>query len=231
VAALLLASTPALAQPPSEERKESKEPKPKSKIVWFDAEAGIETANLNTFTENFDAFSVGFLPRAGTGPAFGAAAGLRFVFLTLGVRGRVASFTDDAPSHTVHGWTMSSIDGELGFRAPLGRTEPYLTLASGYTTLGGFGSAVSGLSSGLSANGFDARVGLGFDYFLSRWISIGAAGSAEILALTRPGVPVREVAALPQTQTLDVAAVRFLEANGSTYGTALALTGGVKASF
>ena len=204
---------------------------PKSNLVWLDAEAGIESASLDTFTEDFNAFSVGFLPRSGVGPSVGVGAGVRLLFVTLGVRGRVASFEDTSPAHDVHGWTMSSLDGEIGFRAPLGRVEPYITLAAGYTTLGGLGSAVRGLSSGIDVNGFDTRVGLGFDYYLSRHVSLGATGTAELLALTRPGVPVREIAAIPQTQTLDVAAVRFLEANGSTYGTALALNGGVKVSF
>jgi hypothetical protein len=49
--------------------------------------------------------------------------------------------------------------------------------------------------------------------------------------LTRPGVPVRDITSIPQTRTLDEGAARFLEANGSSYGTALALTGGIKAHF
>ena len=209
----------------------SEEPDPKSKIVWLEAEGGVENVNLNTFTENFQAFSVGFLPRSGTGPAVGAAAGLRLVFVTLGVRGRAASFQDTDPSHNVHGWSMSSVDGELGFRIPLRRVEPYVTLAGGYTTLGGLNDAISGLSQGLDVNGFNGRLGFGVDYFLSKYISLGADFTGEVLVLTRPGIPVREMAAIPSTQGLDQAAVRFLEANGASYGSALALTGGLKAHF
>jgi hypothetical protein len=226
----------ALAQPPPQpkpapEESEKSQIDPKSRLVWIDAEAGFASANLSTFTENFDQFSVGFLPRSGIGPSFGAGAGIRIVFFTLGVRGRVASFTDTDPSHDVHGWTMASLDGEVGFRAPLGRVEPWMTLGAGYTTLGGFGEAVRGLSSGLNVNGFNTRLGIGFDYFLGKNVSVGASGSGEVLALTRPGVPVREIAAIPETQTLGVAAQRFLEANGSTYGLALTLNGGLKVSF
>ncbi len=231
IAARAEAQPPPQQQQPKPEETEKTEPDPKARLVWLDAEAGIASTNLDTFTENFHAFSVGFLPRSGVGPSFGAGAGVRLVFVTLGLRGRVASFTDSDPTHDVHGWTMASLDGELGFRAPLGRLEPYMTLAAGYTTLGGLGDAVHGLSSGIDVNGFDTRVAIGFDYFLGKNVSLGLNGSAELLALTRPGVPVREIAAIPQTQTLDDGAIRFLEANGSTYGTALTLNGGLKVSF
>jgi hypothetical protein len=208
-----------------------KEPDGKSKLVWLDAEGGVAHVNLHTFNADFQRFSVGFLPQSGTGPAGGAAVGLRFVFLTIGVRGRVASFHDSEPTRAVRDWTMSSLDGEVGMRVPLKRAEPYLTLAAGYTTFGGFGAAIDGVGRGMNVNGFNARLGFGFDYFVARSVSVGALGSAEILMLTRPGVPVREVAALPASQTADVAVIRALEARGSTYGTAFLLTGGVKVHF
>lgn len=214
---------PAKAQPAPDT-----EPDPKSKIVWFDVEAGVSSVNLNTFTTNFDQFSVGFIPQSGIGPSIGGAAGFRLVFLTLGARGRAARFSGSGP---VQEWSMASIDAEVGVRVPLHRLEPHLTLASGYTTFGGFGDALQGVQQGLRVNGINARLGLGVDYFLSRYVSVGGLASGELLMLTRPGVPVKEVAALPTSQTLDAAAIRFLEAQGSSYGTALALTGGLKAHF
>lgn len=223
-AAVLGGSSAAFA----EEEEKKNEPDPTSQLLWLDAEAGVENASLNTFTEDFDKFSLGFLPRNGVGPMGGAALGVRLVFVTLGVRGRVASFTDTEPSHSVHEWSMASIDGEVGLRIPLHRLEPYLTFAGGYTTLGGIGDAIDGLQSGLNANGFDVRTGFGLDYYVSKHVSIGALGTFELLGLTRPGVPARDVAALPQSQTVGTAAMRFIEANGSSYGTALALTGGLK---
>lgn len=214
-----------------EERPKTSEPDPKSKLVWLDAEGGLSSTNLQTFSANFDQFAVGFLPQSGTGPMGGAAVGVRFVFLTLGLRGRVASYQDDNPSRNVDSWTMSSINGEVGLRAPLSRFEPYMTIGGGYTTFGGFGSAIDGVSRGIYVNGANARLALGFDYFVSRFISVGAAGTGELLMLTRPGVPVREVAALPGSKTADDAVVRSLMANGSTYGMALAMTGGLKLHF
>jgi hypothetical protein len=213
------------------EKERENEPQPMKKLLWLEAEGGVETTTLNTFTENFNAFSVGFLPRTGTGPAGGGAVGVRFVFLTLGARARVASFQENDPSRNVKGWNMASFDGELGFRVPLRRLEPYLTLAAGYTTLGGFRDAVAGVSQGLNVNGFNTRLGFGVDYFVSKYISIGGALTGELLILTRPGIPVRDITSIPQTRTLDQAAVRVLEADGSSYGSALALTAGAKAHF
>ena len=213
------------------EEAKSSEPAPKSKLLWLDAEGGVSSANLQTFSADFDRFAVGFLPQSGTGPMGGAAVGVRFVFLTLGVRGRVASYQDDNPSRNVDSWTMSSLNGEIGLRAPLSRFEPYLTIGGGYTTFGGFGSAIDGAERGINVNGANARLALGFDYFVSRFVSVGAAGTGEVLMLTRPGVPVREVAKLPGSRTADDAVVRSLMANGSTYGGALAMTGGLKLHF
>jgi hypothetical protein len=216
---------------PSKEQAESSEPNPKSKLVWLDAEGGLSSTNLHTFSADFDRFAVGFLPQSGVGPMGGAAVGLRFVFLTVGVRGRVASYQDDDPSRNVRSWTMSSLNGEVGLRAPLSRFEPFMTVGAGYTTFGGFGSAIDGAGRGLNVNGANARLSLGFDYFVARFVSLGVLGTGEVLMLTRPGVPLKEVAALPGSKTADVAAVRFLEARGSTYGSALALTGGLKVHF
>lgn len=230
---MLVASTTvtSVAVAAEEKASDDKEPDPKSKLVWLDAEGGLASANLQTFNADFKNFAFGFLPQSGIGPQAGAAVGVRLVFLTLGVRGRVASFQDDDPTHHVRDWTMSSLDGEVGVRVPLKRAEPYLTLGAGYTTFGGFGSAIDGASKGLNVNGFNMRVGAGFDYFVSRYVSVGALGTAEVLALTRPGIPVREVAKLPASQTSDVAVVRALEARDSTYGLALALTGGLGVHF
>jgi hypothetical protein len=248
--ASLLVTTAATAQPPAnappppppaqpaaqptantEQTAPKKEIDPKKEFLWFDAEAGIQSANLSTFNQNFQEFSVGFLPRSGVGPTFGGAVGIRIVFLTLGARGRVTRFEDGDGGRNVQDWTMSSLDGEVGLRVPLGRVEPYMILAAGYTTFGGFGQAVRGARSGLNVNGFNARAGFGVDYYFTRTISVGGLASAEVLGLSRPGVPLREVTALPASQTLDTAATRFLLANGSTWGTSIGVSGGLKLHF
>lgn len=233
----LVASAANAAEPAKAEEKEEKKDDgidPTKQFVWLDAQGGIENVNLSTFAADFHQFSVGVIPRVATGPVGSFGGGVRLVFLTLGVRGRVASFEGgggDPAAANVGSWTMSSIDGEIGMRAPLHRFEPYLTIAGGYTTLGGLSDAYQGLQNGLSVNGANGRVMLGFDYYVAKYISLGMSGSAEAMVLTRPGVPVKDVAALPNSQSLDVAAVRALEANGTTWGSALALTGGLTGHF
>src|SRR6516225_4361105 len=105
---------------------------PTSQHLWIDAQAGVESVYLQTFNADFDTVSVGLLPTSGVGPTANIGAGIRLVFLTLGVRGRVASFEDNSPTQSVGAWQIWSLDGELGLRAPLGRFEPHGAVAVGY---------------------------------------------------------------------------------------------------
>jgi hypothetical protein len=158
-------------------------------------------------------------------------AGLRLGFLTLGARGRVAAFQDESPTRAVAAWQLWTLDAELGMRVPLGRVEPHLAVAGGYTTIGGFDDAVSGLSAGLNVNGVDARAEGGVDVWVTRTLSLGASASGELLALSRPGVPVRDVIALQSAGTVNDAKARVLMVDGSSVGTAVALTGNVGLHF
>jgi hypothetical protein len=202
-------------------------PHPVSQFVWLDAEAGVQQVNLRTFTVNADPISAGLIPTLAVGPEIGAAAGVRLLFLTLGARVRAAEFQ----SEQVGSWSFTTIDAEVGFRAPLGRFEPYISVAAGYATVGGLATAVPGLPNALSVRGFNARFGAGLDYWVTNNISIGARGSFDVLAMSRPGVPVDELASATQAGTLDQAKAAVLEANGSSAGTALGLTGGVGLHF
>jgi hypothetical protein len=201
--------------PPERER----EPEPMKKLLWLDAEVGFATADINTFTADLNSMAVGFKGHSGTGPVAGAAIGVRFVFVTLGVRGRVTSLT---------GWSMSSVDGELGFRVTFRRFEPYMTIAAGYTALGGGGLQDPSSSTPVELNGLNARLGLGLDYFVSRYVSLGGGLGGEALAFTRSGVPLSGV---QQTHTIQEGEARLRDAAGSSYGGAVTLTGGVKAHF
>lgn len=198
---------------------------PMSQHVWLDAQAGVEAVQLQTFSANGDTLGVGLLPTSGVGPTLRAGAGLRFGFLTVGLRGRVATFENDSPSSNVTSWNIWSLDGELGMRVPLGTTEPHLALAGGYSSFGGFSDAVNGLSAGLDVHGVDARLDAGVDFWVTHALSLGVDASGELLALARPGVAVRDLATPMSVGTLNEAKARVLEANGSSVGTGVALTG------
>ena len=63
-----------------------------------------------------------------------------------------------------------------------------MLVAGGYSTFGGMGDMVDGLGEGLDVNGVNVRGGLGFDYYLSRELSLRAEGTSEVLFLSREGV-------------------------------------------
>ena len=197
---------------------------PKRQLFWIDAQAGIESVQLRTFNADFDSVSVGFLPTSGVGPTANVGAGLRLLFLTLGVRGRVTSFENSAPGQDVSTWQIWTLDGEAGLRIPLGRLEPHAVIALGYASFGGFDTAVRGLSAGLGVHGVDARMGGGLDYWVAPAVSVGVDASAGLLAVAREGVSARDLAMPKQVGTINEAKARVLEANGSSVGSTFALT-------
>jgi hypothetical protein len=204
---------------------------PKSQHFWIDAQAGVESVQLQTFNADFETVSVGLLPASGVGPTANIGAGFRLVFLTLGVRGRVASFQDNAPTRTIGTWQIWTFDGELGLRAPLGRVEPHGALAVGYASFGGLGTAVRGLSAGLDVHGIDGRLEGGVDYWVAHNVSIGADVSGGLLAVARPGVSARDLATPKAIGTINDAKARVLEANGSSVGSMFAVTGDLGVHF
>jgi hypothetical protein len=204
---------------------------PASQHVWIDAQAGVEYINLETFNADFDTVSVGLLPTSGVGPTANVGVGLRFVWLTLGVRGRVASFEDSSPTQTVGSWQVWTLDGELGLRAPLGRFEPHGAIAAGYSSFGGFGNAIQGLSAGLDVHGIDGRIEGGADWWLTRDLSVGVDASAGLLGVARPGISARDLATPKEVGTVNEAKARVLEASGSSVGWLFALTGDLGVHF
>lgn len=228
---LALAATSLRAHAETDTNRRAAESERSFPWVWTNAELGLETANLRTFTANTETLAVGIVPTAGVGPAFGVGAGLRIVFLTLGLRARGANLTGTAADGHTQSFQLWTIDGELGIRVPLRRFEPNFTFAFGYATFGGLGQAVHGLSDGLDVNGANARLGVGLDYFVTRHLTIGVNGTFEALMLARKGVSLRDLAEAKRVGSVDEAQARVLEANGSSIGTALVLTGGAGLHF
>ena len=209
-----------LATSSSHAEESSADAKPKARgqeWLWLNGEAGVEIANLRTFDANVDTLTVGLTPTKGVGPAFGLGAGVRLSFITLGARARMAAMQASGGS----AWQLWTLDAELGFHAPLGRIEPYLSLAGGYAYLGNFGTAAGGLSSGFDVSGANLRLGAGLDVYATRWFSIGGLVSGEMLILARQGVSLADLAAAKQIGTIDAAKARVLEANGTSFGAAL----------
>jgi hypothetical protein len=218
-------------QPAKREARAPREPEwsgPMSQLFYFDGQGGFESVQLRTFFADFNTVSAGLLPSSGLGPTARVGAGLRFGFITLGLRGRVASFEDQS---TVGSWQIWSLDAELGVRVPLHRVEPHLVLAGGYSSFGGLGNAVAGISNGLDVHGLDVRLGGGIDYWATRTVSLGIDVDGELLAIARPGVSVRDLATAKQIGTIDDAKARVLEASGSSVGAAYSVDAAVGIHF
>lgn len=199
--------------------------------LWLDGQAGYAVANLRTFNADSETLGVGIVPTSGSGPTFGIGAGVRLVFVTLGLRARVASFRGNTETGDSQAWKLWSLDAEVGVRVPLNRIEPHFTLGLGYTSLGAFGDAVDGLKGGLAVGGANVRIGAGVDYFLTRNFSLGVDLTGELLVLARKGVSLESLAAAKRVGSVDDAQARVLQSSGSSVGTLVSLTGGAALHF
>ncbi len=171
------------------------------------------------------------IPEQLSGPAPSLGVGIKLWFVTLGVTGRVAHLSGAAPERETTAVELWSLDGEVAFRAPLGALEPYVLIGGGYTTFGGMDDMVDGLGRGLDVNGANARGGVGFDYYVTRRLSLRVEGTGDVLFLTRPGVPARDLAHPKEIGTLDEAQERLLEADGSSAGLSFGVGAGVGVHF
>ncbi|MCA9644663.1 MAG: hypothetical protein H6718_22970 [Polyangiaceae bacterium] len=184
-------------------------------FIYLNVEAGYAHIGLQTFKAN-DIVDAGTQKTTDSGYVLGAGLGLRLVFITIGPRFRLNKFSE---------YDMWTLNAELGIHIPLGNFEPYFTFGGGYASIGGFSSDNIGSqinSSDVQITGYDVRAGAGFDLYLSPSFSIGANLTGELLGLTRPGATLNTSASAGSSQE---AQAKVLEADGSSVGTSVALTG------
>lgn len=190
--------------------------------IYLDAEGGLQSINLQTFTADAQTFTAGLVPTRVTGPSVDIGAGFRLFFFTIGAKARVGLFNE---------WDMWSLDGELGFRFPLDRVEPHLSLYGGYTTLGNLQSAIEGLGRGLDVDGANVGAQFGIDYYLTPWFTFGLNVGGDLLFMSRKGIAVRDLLTAKPVNTLNEAQARVLEGDGSSMGTAFNFGGSVGLHF
>ncbi len=189
-------SRPAPAHPEADRTAERPAPKPARvpEIVYVNAEGGYQTMSLSSLaaTGTLEAGTIRPVSASTSagGAFYGFGAGIRLGFLTLGgrVRGAHLSVGD-----------LSTIDGELGARITLNRVEPYFTFAGGYAKLAASGSDVAGIPD-LNIHGWNARAGLGIDYYADKNFSVGLNFTGDVIAMARPGV---DLSTSPETQARD----------------------------
>jgi hypothetical protein len=150
--------------------------------VWIQAEVGAAFANM----QSFSASNLSLQKTETGGPAFGVAAGIRLIFLTLGVRAR-----DLLLSSIGSLWELSA---EAALHTRIWRIDPYFGVRGGYNFVGSLSSDSVQAAGGspppdVSVHGFDVGPMMGIDFYLAKIISIGADVDAQFLFLQRPKVP------------------------------------------
>jgi hypothetical protein len=144
---------------------------------WLNAEVGAQHLGLQTFKSD-KLVDSSLVKTTQTGLVYGAGLGVRLLVFTVGARFRMGTFSD---------WQLWTLGAEGGFRIPIGKLEPYVTVGAGYASLGSFDSSAPA-SSKASAKGINARIGAGLDYYLSNTFSVGGNLSGDVLFLSRSKV-------------------------------------------
>ena len=147
-----------------------------SEFLYLTPEVGAQYVGLETLHLTRELFP-SRVHNADIGPVVGIGGGVRFLFVTLGPRFRFGHFRD---------WDLGTLDAELGFKAPLGAVEPFVSIGGGYAKVGSLRDA------GVRVQGYDIRLTAGVDYYFNKSFSIGGLASAEVLGMTRPGVDLNQ---------------------------------------
>ena len=164
--------------------------------VYLNADVGGGFASMDSFNST----TLGLQKTSAGGPAFGAAAGIRLLFFSLGVR--------------VHDLQLSGIgdlwelSGEGAFHVRAGHVDWYFGVRGGYNFVGSLNgstlAAGTGVTpAGVSVHGFNVGPMVGVDFYLAKAISLGVDAELQFLFLQRPqvalpaGITQADVAMLP----------------------------------
>jgi hypothetical protein len=188
--------------------------------LWFDVDGGFEQLGLQALNGGDQGFVAGFVKTSSSGGAVSAAAGARFLFLTLLLRARVGVFDSGQ---------LYRVGPEVGFHVPLGRLEPHAAVGLGYAAVSNLQDTVGGAAaSALALRGFYSRVSGGLDYFLTPAFSLGAAASADLLVLVRPSLTSAQVQLIQANAGVPTAmkmSASLLTSTGTGVGGTIAVTG------
>jgi opacity protein-like surface antigen len=178
-------------------------------FVYLDGEAGFEFAALEAITKSGNLLPEGSNSSA-VGLMFGAAAGLRLLYFTVGPHFRFAHTND---------WDLWTLNLDFGWRIPLGMIEPHGEIGGGYAKLGHSADKLVGLYPDVSVSGFDFRLGAGVDYYPTNAFSIGATLDFEFLRLARSRVsPLRADAVSTTDFTADASSLGLTVTGGIVVG-------------
>ena len=168
----------------------------KFELVWFDAHVGASYIDMRQFSSS----TLQIEKASSAGPMVSVGAGLRLVVFVIGVR---------AKYNALSAFNMWQLNGEAGFKIPIGKVDFLVGGHGGYSFVGNIGQGTVETNSGGTPTNNDAvkirgfNVGLDFalDYYVTDTFSIGGGFFADFLYLTRPPV------SLPDGITPEQAAV------------------------
>ncbi len=149
-------------------------------LFYGRVDAGFSYQNLAAFSGGD---KLGLSSKDGVGAAFSAGAGVRLLLFTLGLRGRV---------HTLSAFNLWQANAVIGAHLPISSLDFYGELYGGYSAANSFGSGsipsavrdVAG-KAGVSAQGGNVGLGVGVDYYVTPYLSLGGGLSGETLLLVR----------------------------------------------
>ena len=196
--------------PPAEEKKDSGLG---LEWVYLNADVGgsyVDMASIN-------ASHLALQKTAAAGPTFGAAAGIRLFFFSLGVRAR-----DMDLSSLGNLWLL---DAEAAFHIRIWHIDPYFGVRGGYSFVGSLNSAsfqgaTGGSNSSVTVHGFKLGPMVGLDYYFIKYISVGVDADLQFLFLQRPAAklpPGVNASQLPPTEQI------LYQESGSSAGYAVTI--------
>jgi hypothetical protein len=168
------------------------------------------------------------IPAAAGGFSPGLGLGVRLWFVSLMLHGDVTFLSDDS-GVLEDGLELWNLDLESAWRLMQGRFQPFLLLGIGYSALGGISDVIDNVRAAADAQGANARLGLGFDYYFHRHMTLGFRAHADGLLLASR-VSVADLTTPEKVDTLGETKARLQEADGSIMGLCYAagLTFGVR---
>ena len=200
--------------------------------VYLNANAGYSFIDMKGFSES----ALAITDTKSSGASFGFAAGVRLLFLTLGLR---------AQNHAHSNFNLWQINADVGLHMRVSRIDGYLAIRGGYDTVGTLNQSVdvatsggnASTGSGVDVHGWNVGLAFGLDYYFAHAFSIGAEAAGDVLFLKRPPAPLPAIpAGLPQAQQDAIKAqiannAALYQSSGSSVGFGGSLTAHVALHF
>jgi hypothetical protein len=155
-------------------------------LIYVNGDIGASYINMTSFSSSADKTSFGFQTTQSAGPGFQLAAGVRLVFLTLGVRARL---------NQLSAFSLWQLNAEVGLKSTMGSLDLFGGVHGGYDFLGSLDKAslssdtdTQQSSGNVTVRGWNAGLDAGLDYYLVPMFSLGFVASADFLQLNRPPI-------------------------------------------